>query len=113
MRSVQTGRDLGQLRSDILARYDVTKKRAALIARDQNNKATAVMEKARRISIGITQAKWAHSRGGKEPRASHVAANGKIYDVAKGCLIDGKYIMPGEEINCRCVSHAVIPGFED
>lgn len=113
MRSVQTGRDLGQLQQDLLERYDITKKRAALIARDQNNKATAVMEKARRTSIGITQAMWMHSAGGKEPRKSHVAANGKIYDVAQGCLIDGKYIMPGEEINCRCVSRAVIPGFED
>ena len=113
MRSVQTGRDLGQLRDDIIEKYDVTKKRAALIARDQNNKATATMERARRLDLGITKAKWLHSGGGVHPRPSHVKASGTIYDVAEGCLIDNEYIQPGELINCRCVSRAVIPGFDD
>lgn len=113
MRSVQMGRDLGSLRDEIVDRYGKTKKRAAFIARDQNNKATAVIDRARKKSLGITQAKWVHSRGGKEPRASHEAANGEVYDVDKGCLIDGAYIMPGELPNCRCVSQAVIPGWDE
>lgn len=113
MRSVQTGRDLGQLRDDLIERYDITKKRAALISRTENNKATATMERARRLELGITKAKWLHSGGGVHPRPSHVKASGKIYDVAQGCLIDGEYVQPGELINCRCVSRAVIPGFDD
>lgn len=113
MRSVQAGRDLKTLRDELLEMGDITKNRAAMIARDQNNKATAVMSKARRLSLGLNQAKWVHSGGGVHPRKSHVAANGKIYDVEKGCLIDGEYIMPGEKINCRCQSRAIIPGFED
>jgi uncharacterized protein with gpF-like domain len=113
MRSVQAGRDLGPLRDDLVKRYGVTKKRAALIARDQNNKATSVMDRARMLSLGITQAKWVHSGGGVHPRPSHVNADGEIFDVAKGCLIDGEYIQPGELINCRCVKRAIIPGFDD
>lgn len=113
MRSVQAGRDLKTLREELLDLGAKSKNRAALIAKDQSNKATAVMTKARRITLGLTQAKWRHSRGGVHPRKSHVAADGQTYDIEKGCLIDGKYIMPGEEINCRCVSHAIIPGFED
>lgn len=113
MRSVQMGRDLGSLRDEIVDRYGKSKKRAAFIARDQNNKATAVIDRARKKSLGITQAKWLHSRGGKEPRKSHEDANGEVYDVDKGCLIDGEYIMPGELPNCRCVSQAVIPGWDD
>lgn len=113
MRSVQNGRDIGQLRDDLLERYDITKKRAALIARDQNNKATAVIDRTRKKSLGITQSKWKHSGGGKEPRKSHEDANGDVYDTEKGCLIDGEYIMPGELINCRCVSQSVIPGWDD
>ncbi len=113
MRSVQAGRDLGPLRDEIVHRYGLTKKRAALIARDQNNKATAVMDRARMDALGITKAKWHHSGGGKEPRESHLKADGTIFDVKKGCLIDGEYIQPGELINCRCIKSAIIPGFDD
>lgn len=112
-RSVQAGRDLKTLQDELMELGAKSRNRAALIARDQNNKATAVMSKARRLSLGLTQAKWVHSGGGVHPRESHVKANGTIYDVEKGCLIDGEYIMPGEKINCRCQARAVIPGFED
>lgn len=113
MRSVQAGRDLGPLRDELVKRYDLTKKRAALIARDQNQKATAVMDRARMQALGITKAKWVHSGGGVHPRPSHVHADGEIFEVAKGCLIDGEYIQPGELINCRCIKRAIIPGFDD
>jgi uncharacterized protein with gpF-like domain len=113
MRSVQAGRDLKTLQDELLALGAKSKNRAALIARDQNNKATAVMSKARRLSLGLTQAKWRHTGAGVHPRPLHVAANGRVFEIEKGCLIDGKYIMPGEEINCRCQSQAIIPGFED
>lgn len=112
MRGVAAGRDLGAVAKDIEAAYGVTKRRAALIARDQNNKATAVMTAARQQELGITRAVWVHSAGGKHPRPSHVKADGKEYDVARGMLIDGEWIRPGQLINCRCVSRAVIEGFE-
>lgn len=110
MRSVAAGRDLGALSKELEERYGVTKRRAALIARDQNNKATATITRVRQESLGIKQAKWLHSHGGKHPRPSHKAADGKLYDIDKGMLIDGEYIRPGEKINCRCVSRSVIPG---
>lgn len=115
MRSVQAGRDLRSLQDDLLNRYDMTKKRAAFIARDQNNKATAVMTKARRLSVGITEAEWVHSGGGVHPRQSHVKAGAerRRYDIRKGCEIDGEFIMPGELPNCRCTSRAIIPGLDD
>lgn len=113
MRSVQAGRDLKTLREELLALGAKSKNRAALIARDQSSKATAVMSKARRLSLGLTKAKWRHSRGGVHPRKSHVEADGTVYDIAVGCLIDGEYIMPGEKINCRCTSSVVIPGIDD
>lgn len=113
MRSVQTGRDLGALTRQIEARYGVTRRRAALIARDQNNKATSAMTRARQQEIGITQAIWRHSHAGKEPRPKHVAADGTKYDVRKGLKIGdkGQWVLPGEEINCRCYSVSIVPGF--
>lgn len=109
MRTYATGKDLQALVKGIKAAHPVTDRRAALIARDQTNKATAVVTRARQMELGITQAKWMHSGGGKEPRPDHVAANGTIYEIAKGCKISGEFIQPGESINCRCTSRAILP----
>lgn len=113
MRSVQAGRDLGGLTKDLQKNYGVTYRRAALIARSQNNLASGSMLKARQIELGITKAKWRHSGAGKHPRPTHVANNGKLYDVAKGWYDphEKKWIFPGMLINCRCVSISVISGF--
>jgi SPP1 gp7 family putative phage head morphogenesis protein len=112
MRSVSTGRDLGTLTEELRSRYDVTKRRAALIARDQVNKSTANIVRVRQQSLGITQAKWLHSHGGKHPRPSHLDADGKIYDIDKGMYLDGKWTWPGVEINCRCVSRSILPALQ-
>lgn len=111
MRSVAQGRDLGKLTDALEHRYALTRRRAALIARDQNNKATATMTRVRQQGLGITQAVWKHSHAGKEPRPSHVAADGTIYDVDKGLILDGEQVWPGTAINCRCTSKPLIPGF--
>ncbi len=113
MRSVQTGRDLGSLTKELEQRYGVTRRRAAFIARDQNNKATATITRARQKELGITQALWVHSAGGRHPRPSHVKAGRDrlVYDVDKGALIDGDFILPGQLPNCRCVSRSIVPGF--
>ena len=118
MRSVQAGRDLGPLTDHLQKTYGVSFRRAALIARDQNNKATATMTRVRQQEMGITEAVWLHSHGGKEPRPTHLANSGKKYDVKKGWYDPdahgkgkGDWIFPGQLINCRCVSKPVIPGF--
>jgi uncharacterized protein with gpF-like domain len=108
-RSYTAGRDLGTMTKDLQALYPKIGKRAALIARDQSNKANAVVNRTRQLELGITEAIWMHSYGGKEPRPDHVAANGKVYKIAQGCLISGEYIQPGELINCRCVSRPILP----
>jgi SPP1 gp7 family putative phage head morphogenesis protein len=113
MRSVAQGRDLSDLSKELEGAYGVTKRRAAFIARDQNNKATAVFTRVRQDELGITEAIWMHSHGGKEPRPSHLANDGNRYNVKEGWFDpdEGKHIRPGELINCRCVSRSVIPGF--
>jgi uncharacterized protein with gpF-like domain len=134
MRSVTAGRDLGPLYHALIGKVDLkrigkgrkpgesdrsimarTKRRAAMIARDQNNKATASMTRVRYIELGVEEAIWVHSGGGKEPRPSHLAAGRRQqrYNVKEGWYDpdEGKHILPGELINCRCVPRAVIPGF--
>lgn len=112
--SVMAGNDMHALATDLRKTYGVTRDRAAIIARDQNNKAKAVIEKTRRLELGITHAIWQHSAGGKVPRATHVAMSGKSYPLAQGMYDsdEGAYVLPGELINCRCTSKAIIPAFE-
>jgi uncharacterized protein with gpF-like domain len=113
MRSVQHGRDLGELTKALEERYKLTRKRAAFLARDQNNKATSVINRARQLGLGITEAIWEHSAGGNKPRPGHVKAGReqKRFDLKRGAYIDGDWIFPGELPNCRCVARPVIPGF--
>ena len=109
MRSYSAGRDLATMVKELKQLYPAASHRAELIARDQSNKANAVVNRARQMELGITEAIWQHSHAGKNPRPDHVAANGKRYKIAEGCLISGQYIQPGQEVNCRCTSRAVLP----
>lgn len=109
MRSYGAGRDLETMTKELKALYPGAAHRAELIARDQSNKANAVVNRTRQLELGITEAVWMHSYAGKNPRPDHVAANGKRYNIAEGCKISGEYIQPGAEINCRCTSRPILP----
>jgi uncharacterized protein with gpF-like domain len=115
--SVMAGHDMNTLATDLKAKYDISWRRAALISRDQNNKAKAVMESVRRRELGIKEAIWIHSGGGKVPRPSHVKAgrDRQRFEVAKGWYDpdEEKWILPGQLINCRCVSRPILPGYND
>ncbi|QDH18040.1 phage head morphogenesis protein [Swingsia samuiensis] len=115
MQSAMAGRDLGTLSSELQKRYGISRRRAALIARDQNNKATATINRKRQMDLGLKEAIWIHSTAGKYPRPSHVkAGNDKLrFRLDEGALIDGERIFPGEAINCRCYWRTIIPGFDE
>lgn len=114
MRAVQVGGDLGTLSKELQHQHGVTRRRAAFIARDQNNKSTAALKRNRQMEVGIEEEIWRHSGGGKHPRPTHVKA-GKDrvrYKVSEGWLdpATGRRIWPGSEVGCRCVGRPVIPG---
>ena len=111
MRTYAAGRDLQEMTKGIKALYPQVGDRAELIARDQSNKSSAVVARARALQLGIKQAIWMHSSAGKTPRPSHLkAGRDKLrYDIAKGAYLDGKWIQPGELINCRCTARVVLP----
>lgn len=114
MRSVQTGRDLHQLTVDLQNQFGVTRRRAEFIARDQNNKATSLLNRARQIELNIETAMWVHSHAGRYPRPAHVKAGADkvIYNVKQGWFDphEQKYIWPGTLINCRCIARPIIRG---
>jgi uncharacterized protein with gpF-like domain len=112
--SVKDGYDMEALTKGLSQAYGLSFKRAGLIARDQTSKAMATIEAANRADLGITQAIWVHSGGGKHPRPSHLKAgrDKTLFDVNNGLYLDGEWVLPGQAINCRCTSMSIIPGFE-
>lgn len=114
MRSVAAGRDLKSLTDDLQKEFGATRRRAAFIARDQNNKATAMLTRARQIESGITEGIWVHSGGGNHPRPTHVqAGQDKVrFRLDEGWLDPalGRKILPATEPNCKCFWRPVIPG---
>lgn len=106
MRSVQTGQGISDLEKQLSHYEGVTKRRAALIARDQTSKATTAINRARMKGLGIKKFEWLHSYGGKEPRQLHKnVLNGQIFDLDNPPVIDdrtGERGLPGQLINCRC-----------
>jgi len=106
---------MAPLADTLRKQFAVSRKRAALIARDQNNKITASLTRARYLEIGVQEAIWVHSHAGKEPRPTHLKAG---RDRVRFRVDDGWYdpavkrhILPGEEINCRCTMMPILKGF--
>lgn len=109
--SVTRGRDVAYLKDELKHRYGVTERRAKVIARDQNAKASNAIAVERSKQAGITHGIWVHRAGGsKSFRHSHVQMAGTEFDLSKGCWDDHekKWVMPGELINCRCEYRPVI-----
>lgn len=114
MQGVKNGRDLDYIKSELYRRYKITERRAQIIARDQTNKATQAISRARALETGITTARWVHIPGAKTSRKTHADFDGKTFDIRKG-MYDreaGRYVMPGELINCNCRFRLVIPSME-
>jgi hypothetical protein len=103
----------------------MSKRRAAEIALSLNNKATAIINRERQASLGITHAKWMYANAPclRDPNhasaaevqrdAAHCAANGKKYEIGKGLFVDGKWTWPGVEEGCKCSSRLVLPRVEE
>ena len=112
MRSIQQG---GEGQKTILEEVSQIEgmelRRAKIIAEDQTRKITSAMNVERSKALGITKAKWLHSRGGVDKRQKHVDFSGKIFDLNDPPAIGdkGQKVLPGQEISCRC---AYVPVLE-
>lgn len=115
-RGITMGKDLHYVTTELRDRYDKTQRRAAFIARDQMDKASMSIQKARDEQLGITEGIWVHLPGQKTSRATHTAMNGKRFPLngPNAGLYDSavkKNVMPAELPGCRCVYRRVLPDF--
>lgn len=103
------GWDMQRINKVLIERHGISRRHAFNIAVDQQNKVINDVSNQINKDAGLYWVKWIHRSGVRSPRHSHVEADGKIFDVRKGCWIDNEWIMPGEKINCHCYSVPVIP----
>lgn len=111
--SIQNGKDLDFLTKELHKQYDITERRAQMIARDQNNKITSALDRAHADNLGITDAVWVYTYGSKEPRHTHVEMDGMRFKLSEG-LYDpnprvARNIQPAELVNCRCMYRLLLP----
>ena len=111
--SVERGRDLVGFTKDLEDRFAITRRRASLIARDQNNKMTAAFHRTRQLDSGILEAEWVHTSASIHPREEHADFDGQSYPVEEGHDFGDDFgpVLPGEAINCGCLSSSIIPGY--
>lgn len=106
MQGVRNGRDMGYISDQMRYQYHMSKKRAITIARDQTNKATEAISRARCEDIGIEYGIWMHRSGSKVPRSTHVKMNGKRFKLSEGLFDDdprvNRMVKPAELVNCHC-----------
>jgi SPP1 gp7 family putative phage head morphogenesis protein len=109
--SIKNNWPISKLTQEIKNVYGVTYRRAALISRDQTNKVTSALARARHIELGIEEALWWHSGVPHEPRKTHVAMHGQRFDIARGMwdAHEQRYVHPSELVNCRCASVPILP----
>jgi SPP1 gp7 family putative phage head morphogenesis protein len=81
--------------------------KADFVARNQLSTFNGLMNKARAGKLGIERAEWVVNTDGRE-RESHANAHGKVFNIKKGLLVDGSYIVPGVDFNCRCRMRMII-----
>lgn len=83
-RSASMGRDVEFLTDELHKRYEITRRRAEFIARDQSNKATEALKRVQDKELGITEGIWVHVPGKKTSRHTHQLMNGKKFVITEG-----------------------------
>lgn len=109
--SVTKDRDIQRLTQEIKGRYGVTQRRAETIAYDQTAKVNETLAIRRSLDLGVRRGIWLHSGASRQPRPSHLAANGNEFDLEQGMFLDNIWTHPGQLINCKCSFSMIVPLF--
>ena len=114
-RGVRTGRSAREISAEIQKRFETTRARADLIARDQVSKLNGQLTEIRQRSVGVETYIWRTGRD-ERVRDSHDVLEGMlcrwddptVYSDDGGetwksrSSIGGEEAHPGQPVNCRC-----------
>lgn len=104
------GRDLDYIQQRALSFARNQGKHATFLARNQIETFNGLSNKIRAQRLGIEEAIWSTSAD-DSVRPSHADRDGKTFKIAEGCYssLDGEYMTPGVDFNCRCDQDLLIP----
>jgi SPP1 gp7 family putative phage head morphogenesis protein len=108
------GKTVEALARDIEDRFDVTRSRANLIARDQTLTLAAQLNQERMKAAGVGEYTWRVSGsplGDGRVRPDHLALEGTRHRLNNPPITDrrtGRRGHPGTDINCRCEAEPVL-----
>jgi SPP1 gp7 family putative phage head morphogenesis protein len=114
MGQIRQGEVSNMSREELIAylreRYGMTKRRAQKIAVGEMARAQQEITINELNRIGVTQGRWIHSKKSKVPRKTHLAMNGKVFDLDKGVWdsTEQKWVKPRELYGCNCSFRPII-----
>lgn len=111
--SLMYGWSKEKLNEELVKRKGIVQRRVKNIASDQAHKATILLKRSICENNGIQFARWKYTWRSEKPRDSHIEVDGDIFDIEKGCLIEGEYWLPAEAINCKCDFTPILPDYDD
>ena len=111
IQGLQEGMDYDALRRELNSTNGFDGARAERVALDQINKINQQVQIMNAKSLGCTHARWKHVPGQYTSRKTHMAMDGKTFDLNVGLFDEsvGRNVIPGELYYCRCVSRLILP----
>jgi SPP1 gp7 family putative phage head morphogenesis protein len=106
-RDWESGARWEQVAESIQRTNEITRNRAALIARDQTSKMNAALNEVRQTGLGIAEYTWSGALDQRE-RPSHRAMEGKRCRWNAPPEVDGENVHPGMAVNCRCTALPIV-----
>lgn len=100
-----------ELESTLAASQGFSAARAARVALDQSVKVSQAIQRENAKALGITEAIWVHVPGQYSSRPTHIAMNGKRFELSAGLWDEdvGMMVVPGQLPYCRCSLRTVLP----
>lgn len=107
---IRQGVRVEELRDMIEQRYDATRGRASLIARDQVGKFYGQLNRERQVGLGLTEYTWRGVLDQRE-RPMHVDLEGEVFTWGRPPITNaqGDRNEPGGDYSCRCTGEPVLP----
>ena len=104
----RTGARVEVLRMALEERFEVSKSRASLIARDQVLKLNGQVAQSRQTMAGIAAYRWSTSRD-ERVRDSHRDLDKTVHKWSEPPEVaPGRFCHPGMDYQCRCVSIPIV-----
>jgi len=103
MDGIKTGRRVEAIQDAIIVKFNATKSRAELIARDQVSKLNGDLTRLRQTEIGLSRYTWRTSLD-ERVRASHRANEGQVFSWNAPPSGTGH---PEQDFQCRCTAEPI------